>query len=113
MDKKTSELLTLFQSVKGMTKGAALGEIKSLTVKGQGLALSALRLEKLERDGQQRLDVGDVVYPKPPARAKKVPYTLLLPPAMLEAVKDAVELDGLSVSQFIRSAVADKLRGRE
>jgi len=69
---------------------------------------------KLERDGQQRLDVGDVVYAAaPPASTKKVPYTLLLPPALLEAVKGAVELEGSSVSQFIRSAIADKLKGRK
>lgn len=113
MDKKTAELLSLLQSVNGMTKGAALAEIKSLTAKGQAMALSALRLEKLEREGQLRLGVGDAPRASPESKANKVPYTLLMPPALLEAVKAAVELEGLSVSQFIRSAVADKLRGRK
>ena len=114
MDKVSTELVGLWQSLQGMTKREALLRLKSMTPEGQRVALGGLRQLKLERDGQQRLEVGDVVYPTaPPVSTKKVPYTLLLPPAMLEAVKGAVELDGSSVSQFIRSAVADKLRGRK
>lgn len=111
MDKNAADLLQLFQVMHGLSKKEALGRLKSLSPEGQRLTLATMRKLKLEQDGQLRLDVGAVTYAKPPERAKKVPYTLLLPPMMLEAVKDAVELDGSSVSQFIRTAIADKLKG--
>lgn len=106
MDKKTTALLNALQTQNKLTKREALTFLKGLTPDGQ----EALRLQlKLERDGQQRLP--QFAYPEPPAtsRAKKVAYTLLLPPDMLEAVKDAAERDGSSASQFIRTAIAKQL----
>ena len=110
MDKSTAELLQLFQVMHGLSKKEALARLKALSPEGQRLTLATMRKLKLEQDGQMRLDVGAVTYASPPDRAKKVPYTLLLPPMLLDAVKDAVELDGSSVSQFIRTAIADKLK---
>jgi hypothetical protein len=48
-----------------------------------------------------------------PARPRKVSYSLLLPPQLLEAIREASERDGSSVSQYIRTAVAQRLeRGK-
>jgi hypothetical protein len=111
MDKNAADLLQLFQIMHGLSKKEALVRLKALSPEGQRLTLATMRKLKLEQDGHQmRLDVGAATYASPPERAKKVPYTLLLPPMLLDAVKDAVELDGSSVSQFIRTAIADKLK---
>ena len=71
-----------------------------------GEVLSKLRLEAL---GQRRLDVGPAPLTVYRERSKKVSYSLLLPPDMLEAVKDAADRDGSSASQFIRTAIARQL----
>jgi hypothetical protein len=62
---------------------------------------------------QRRLSLeAPVAAPVAPARPRKVSYSLLLPPQLLEAIREASERDGSSVSQYIRTAVAQRL-GRE
>ncbi|MDF1653144.1 ribbon-helix-helix domain-containing protein, partial [Pseudomonas aeruginosa] len=45
-------------------------------------------------------------------QAKKVPYTLLMPPDQLEALRNLAEKDDTSVSHHIRQAVRAYLRTR-
>jgi len=105
MDKRSTELLDLLQSVRRHSKKDALAIMRGLSPEGQVALLDALRFE---RNGQQRLPVG-AFDPVPAARPKKVAYSLLLPPDMLEAVKAAADRDGSSASQFIRTAIARQL----
>lgn len=105
MDKRSTELLGLLQTVRRHPKKNALAIMRGLAPEGQVALLDALRLE---RNGQQRLSV-DMAAPTPPPRAKKVAYSLLLPPDMLDAVKTAADRDGSSASQFIRTAIAKQL----
>ncbi|MNG27017.1 hypothetical protein D3C84_1120780 [compost metagenome] len=46
-----------------------------------------------------------------PMREIKKPYTLLLPPSMLEAIAVRASEDGSSVSHHIRAAIAAYLKG--
>lgn len=105
MDKRSTELLDLLQVVRRHSKKDALGIMRGLTPEGQVALLDALRLE---RKGQQRLPMA-MPEPSPAPRAKKVAYSLLLPPEMLDAVKAAADRDGSSASQFIRTAIAKQL----
>lgn len=105
MDKRSTELLGLLQTVRRHSKKDALAIMRGLAPEGQVAMLEALRLE---RNGQRRLPV-DMVAPTLPTRAKKVAYSLLLPPDMLDAVKAAADRDGSSASQFIRTAIAKQL----
>lgn len=105
MDKRSTELLDLLQVVRRHSKKDALGIMRGLTPEGQVSLLEALRLE---RKGQQRLPMA-MPDPTPAPRAKKIAYSLLLPPEMLEAVKAAADRDGSSASQFIRTAIAKQL----
>ena len=50
--------------------------------------------------------------PAASVKAKKVPYTVLLPPAMLEDLKDLSEVDGDPVSHHIRTAIKAYLSRR-
>lgn len=105
MDKRSTELLDLLQVVRRHSKKDALGIMRGLTPGGQVALLDALRIE---RQGQQRLPMA-MPDPTPAPRPKKVAYSLLLPPEMLEAVKAAADRDGSSASQFIRTAIAKQL----
>lgn len=105
MDKRSTELLDLLQVVRRHSKKDALGIMRGLTPEGQVALLDALRIE---RKGQQRLPMA-MPDPTPDPRPKKVAYSLLLPPEMLEAVKAAADRDGSSASQFIRTAIAKQL----
>jgi predicted DNA binding CopG/RHH family protein len=112
MKKEGLNLVDLMVEVHSLSRRAAIAVLKNYTPAGRVYLMEQLRKMKLEKEGQQRLDVGGFVYPELPAKAKKVPYTLLLPPAMLEAIKDAVALNGLPMSQFIRNAIEKELRSR-
>lgn len=105
MDKRSTELLDLLQVVRRHSKKDALGIMRGLTPEGQVALLDALRIE---RKGQQRLPMA-MPDPTPAPRPKKVAYSLLLPPEMLEAVKAAADRDGSSASQFIRTAISKQL----
>lgn len=105
MDKRSTELLDLLQVVRRHSKKDALAIMRGLTPDGQVSLLDALRIE---RKGQQRLPMA-MPDPTPAPRPKKVAYSLLLPPEMLEAVKAAADRDGSSASQFIRTAIAKQL----
>lgn len=105
MDKRSTELLDLLQVVRRHSKKDALAIMRGLTPEGQVSLLDALRIE---RKGQQRLPMA-MPDPTPSPRPKKVAYSLLLPPEMLEAVKAAADRDGSSASQFIRTAIAKQL----
>lgn len=105
MDKRSTELLDLLQVVRRHSKKDALAIMRGLTPEGQVSLLDALRIE---RKGQQRLPMA-MPDPTPVPRPKKVAYSLLLPPEMLEAVKAAADRDGSSASQFIRTAIAKQL----
>lgn len=90
---------------KGWAKSQAVAHVKALSDSG---LISAYDHLTLEARGQQRLPMA-TPDPNPAPRAKKVSYSLLLPPEMLEAVKAAADRDGSSASQFIRTAIAKQL----
>lgn len=89
---------------KGWSRSEAVAHVKGLSDLGLIAAYDQLTLEAR---GQSVLPIDTPVAP--PARAKKVSYSLLLPPEMLEAFKAAADRDGSSASQFIRTAIAKQL----
>lgn len=103
MDKASREFVAAFKAYQGCTEADAIKALKSTSKEGQQAVLAQI---KLEARGQQRLPISD---PMPAPRAKKVSYSLLLPPDMLDAVKAAADRDGSSASQFIRTAIAKQL----
>lgn len=125
MNQTSKELLKLLQEVRRHTKKDALAVMKGLTPEGQNSLLAELRMRVLEASGQSRLPLGSretfreaPAAPAAPAasvasvKAKKVPYTVLLPPAMLEDLKDLSEVDGDPVSHHIRTAIKAYLSRR-
>lgn len=125
MNQTSKELLKLLQEVRRHTKKDALVVMKGLTPEGQNSLLAELRMRVLEASGQSRLPLGSretfrdaPAAPAAPAasvasvKAKKVPYTVLLPPAMLEDLKDLSEVDGDPVSHHIRTAIKAYLSRR-
>lgn len=106
MNAQAREFVTLYMAREGCTEKAAIAFLKMLDQRNVPEVLSKLRLEAL---GQRRLDVGPAPLTVYRERSKKVSYSLLLPPDMLEAVKDAADRDGSSASQFIRTAIARQL----
>lgn len=116
MNQAAKELLKLLQDVRGQTKKDALAIMRGLTPEGQNSLLAELRMRVLEASGQSRLPLGSrETFRESPAasvKAKKVPYTVLLPPAMLEDLKDLSEVDGDPVSHHIRTAIKAYLSRR-
>lgn len=116
MNQAAKELLKLLQDVRGQTKKDALAIMRGLTPEGQNSLLAELRMRVLEASGQSRLPLGSrETFRDAPAasvKAKKVPYTVLLPPAMLEDLKDLSEVDGDPVSHHIRTAIKAYLSRR-
>lgn len=116
MNQAAKELLKLLQDVRGQTKKDALAIMRGLTPEGQNSLLAELRMRVLEASGQSRLPLGSrETFREVPAasvKAKKVPYTVLLPPAMLEDLKDLSEVDGDPVSHHIRTAIKAYLSRR-
>jgi hypothetical protein len=107
MQPKTKELFTLLQEVNRLSKKEALTVINGLTGEGQAALANDLRRKKLEIQGQKRLPLPmpPVAAPKAPVKANKVPYTVLLPQAMIDGLKGLSEADWASVSHHIRTAI--------
>lgn len=116
MNQASKELLKLLQEVRRQSKKDALAIMRGLTPEGQNSLLAELRMRALEASGQSRLPLGSrETFREAPAasvKVKKVPYTVLLPPAMLEALKDLSEVDGDPVSHHIRTAIKAYLSRR-
>lgn len=103
MNRDNAELVRLLRTVRRYPENEALGALLGLSRDSQTALLDALRLEQR---GQQLLPLP---HPEPLPRPKKVSYSLLLPPDLLEAVRIAACRDGSSASQFIRTAIAKQL----
>ena len=111
MNSDSKELLDLLQKVRRHSKRDAMAIMRGLAPEGQRSLLLELRRIYLEARGQRTLPL----FPSVPSeaskpsrathKAKMVPYSLLLPPVMLEALKGMSELDGASVSHHIRVAI--------
>lgn len=116
MNQASKELLKLLQEVRRHTKKDALAIMRGLTPEGQNSLLAELRMRSREASGQSRLPLGtretSREAPVASVKAKKVPYTVLLPPTMLEALKDLSEIDGDPVSHHIRTAIKAYLSRR-
>jgi len=118
MKKDSEELYELLKRHHKHNHKAALAVMRGLTGEGQLSLLNDLRRAELELNGQASL-----ALPKPPAARKpatkasgkssKLPYSLLLPPSMLERLKALSEADGAPVSHHIRIAVLQYLDGSE
>lgn len=111
MNNESKELLDLLQKVRRHSKKDAMAIMRGLAPEGQRSLLIDLRRAFLEARGQRTLPlaasapVGPGKPLEAPVRAKKVPYSLLLPPTMLEGLKALSERDGAPVSHHIRAAI--------
>lgn len=115
MNQTSKELLNLLQTVRRHSRKDALSIMRGLAPEGQHSLLIELRRHAIEANGQGLLPIAPVkasgvVYPEP--RTKKVPYTVLLAPAMIDALKDLSETDGEPVSHHIRAALKAYLSRR-
>lgn len=112
------ELLQLLQEEHG-SKSAAIGVVKGLTPEGQRSLLLTLQRKRLERSGQRSLPLapspvaaapsGAALKPK---RAKKVPYSLLVPEDDLDALRALADQQDVTVSHLIRQAIKQALKWR-
>lgn len=111
MNTESKELLHLLQTVRRHSKKDAMALMRGLAPEGQRSLLIELRRVLLESRGQKTLPLAPAQPSIPlsaqqtPGKAKKVPYSLLLPPAMLESLKELSERDGAPVSHHIRLAI--------
>lgn len=110
------ELLQLLIEVEGYSKAAAKRILNGIEPKSALADLERLRRHKLlMKAGQAHAlavkgeEEGEKVRA---GKAKKVPYTLLMPPDQLEALRNLAEKDDTSVSHHIRQAVRSYLRTR-
>lgn len=112
------ELLQLLREEHG-SKSAAIGVVKGLTPEGQRSLLLTLQRKRLERSGQRSLPLapspvaaapsGAALKPK---RAKKVPYSLLVPEDDLDALRALADQQDVTVSHLIRQAIKQALKWR-
>lgn len=115
MNTDSKELLDLLQKVRRHSKKDAMAIMRGLAPEGQRSLLIELRRVLLEARGQRTLPLaafaplGSGMPQEALVRAKKVPYSLLLPPAMLESLKALSERDGSPVSHHIRVAIKSYL----
>jgi len=102
------ELLQLLTDVEGHSRAAAKAVIDGLTKEGCMTYLVHLRQRALLASAEAApvTTVSSVV----PVRARKVPYTLLLQPEQLDALKSVSERDGSPVSHHIRQAIRAYLK---
>lgn len=111
MNSESKELLHLLQTVRRHSKKESLAIMRGLSPEGQYSLLVELRRAFLELRGQRAMTFdapAPEAHKKPldePVKAKKVPYSLLLPPSMLEGLKTLSERDGAPVSHHIRVAI--------
>lgn len=114
------ELIDLLIEFEGMSRTAAkrvVGDAKPFDL---ARSLEALRNAKAMRSGSTASQPAELAekpesIDKPQvreSRSKKVPYTLLLPPEQLEALKVFAERDDSSVSHHIRQAIRLYLNSR-
>lgn len=113
--KDRRELVELLRKHEGLSKQAALRAVSESAPDSLEAALVKLRMVDLESSGQLVLPVPAPSVAAAEAgslqsRPKKVPYTLLLPPAMLEALKALSDDDGAPVSHHIRQAIKGYLK---
>lgn len=109
------EAISLLIEFEGMSRAAARRVVSEATNESLSDSLAKLRRLKLERNGQQSMKLplsAPVASSKPRSKTKKVPYTLLLPPEQLEALRVRSEADDSSVSHHIRQAIRMYLRSR-
>lgn len=109
------EVIQLLIEFEGLSRAAARRAVNEATSSSLSDTLFRLRRLKLERNGQQSMKLplsSPVAPPKPKSRAKKVPYTLLLPPEQLDALRAISDADDSSVSHHIRQAIRIYLRSR-
>lgn len=112
------ELLQLLQEEYG-SKSAATSFLKGITPEGQRSMLLQLQRKRLERSGQRSLSLAPSQVPVAPSgaafkpkRAKKVPYSLLVPEDDLDALRALADQQDVTVSHLIRQAIKHALRGR-
>lgn len=109
------ELISLLIEFEGLSRSGARRAVNEASYPSLSDSLSRLRRLKLEKHGQQLIDLPStppLSPPEPLPKSKKVPYTLLLPPEQLEALKMRSEADDSSVSHHIRQAIRLYLRSR-
>ena len=108
------ELLGYIQRFDGLSKAAALSELKNCTEASLVKNLEGYRLriakEKFAQQMAIKTPVTPLEAPLKAERPKKVPYTLLMLPEQLEGLKALSDQDGASVSHHIRQAVRQYLR---
>jgi hypothetical protein len=107
------ELMGYLRGREGMSKAAALAELRTCTPESLQRSLEGHRrksiLEAQSAASESKKKPSGA--PSSTAKAKKVPYTLLLPPEQLEALRALSERDDSSVSHHIRQAIRTYLRG--
>lgn len=109
------ELIDLLVQFEGLSRSGAKLAVNESTPDSIASSLTVLRRKKIEALGQQSIDLGlspPVASPEPRSKSKKVPYTLLLPPEQLAALRALSEADDSSVSHHIRQAIRVYLRKR-
>lgn len=102
------ELVRLLRKHEGMSKAQAQAYFEQATEESLNVALSKLLL--LEVPAVNTLVDPSPVAPTRSPRLKKVPYTLLMQPEHLEALKVIADRDASSVSHHIRQAIRAYLR---
>lgn len=122
------ELLRLISEINGYSKAQAKSFFDVLSPAERPVVLRGLRQQKADLDASpvsvslgffgsssQVIDVQADPAPLPVespgkrSKPKKVPYTLLLQPEQLEALKSCSESDGETVSYHIRQAIRSYL----
>lgn len=108
------ELIGYLQRYEGLSKAAALADVKTATEASLKRSLDAYR-QKVRSDASRAasapaavLDLASVADVG--ERPKKTPYTLLMLPEHLEALKVIAARDGSSVSHHIRQAIRGYLK---
>jgi hypothetical protein len=103
MKSDSKEALALLQRVRKYSRKQALEFMRGLTSEGLNSLCIDLRRSELESRGQGVLALSRL--PEPFVVPKKVPYSLLIPPMMLDALRVRSARDGDSVSHHIRAAI--------
>lgn len=105
------ELLGLLRKHEGMSKAQAQAYIEQATEKSLSAALVKLRsLERVSLPAMSLPATSNSSGLPGSKRLKKVPYTLLMHPEHLEALKAIADQDASSVSHHIRQAIRSYLR---
>ena len=117
MTPNTKLLLKLLMEVNCLPKAQALTVIRGLTGEGQAALVNDLKRKKAEIDARKGEGLSDHgkssgAAVTAPVKAKKVPYTVFLPPSMLEELKRCSEQDGAPVSHHLRLAIRAYLNKR-